>query len=1085
MEYIYKVATINLNSSNSSINQGLLKDFVQDNDVDVLLLQEVVYENFLFLPSHYAFVNISSDNKGTAILVRKSMNISNVLLESNGRIVSLVVNGVNFVNVYAHSGSNYRRERNDLFTNLISVHLSKQEASYSVIGGDFNCTLEEGDRNAMSSGICAGLKNLVDLFRLKDVAKEKKKAEYTFFRGESASRLDRFYAPVQFVENVTSVSTVPVAFSDHSAVIMKVRTSQSEIVTRGRGYWKINPSILEVEDITSRFEEQYEILKTRAMYTADLSSWWNFVFKPKCRRFYKSEAWKINSAIRNDKSEQLRKLIDLNERRARGEDVSILINLAKSRLMEIEHNRLSNYSKKLPESNFAEGEKISVFQVSNQVHRGVCNQQLKLSSEDGLVSDREGLGNIIQSHFQALFQGVESDDNQQDPQEDPLNYITRSVNDEEATVLCEPITVDEIWQTLKICNKKKTPGPDGLTYEFYLKHFPVLKDDICRLFNGYLSGIYIPPKDFTSGIVTLIPKKGDLTQLENFRPITLLNADYKLFSKILANRTQPLLGNLLGPGQSACIKEKSCIDNLEDLRKLFTKSIETKRLKGFIVSLDLEKAFDRVHHPFLWKTLQKFKFPDQIINCIKNLYANANSKIMFNGFLTPEFQVRSSVRQGCPLSMLMFVLYIESLIRKIYANTCGILVYNNILKVIAYADDLNVFVRSDEEFDLIIQIITSFARFAKIQLNLNKSRFLRINNCSSGPQLIKEADELKVLGVVFKKTWSESIDRNFDKLVSDVKHRLTVNRFRKLNLLQRVWFINTFVLAKLWYTAQIFPPKNVHLAKIKSAVGMFLWHNNVFKLDRKQLYLPYEKGGLGLQDPEAKCKALFLKSILRSHDVNNENYLLQFKYPTKLTRNTREWLEEARFVKQNYDIESCKMLYIYFLEKDGYKPKIEILFPELDWEIIWNNISKPYLHSEDRSKVYELINDLIPNKKKLVEYGIRRMCEMCEECNEIDTNEHRLKFCTVTSEIRLWVEAIIRQRIKIEFNDLEIFLISNLENKCVRQRSALWLVCHYFTYVLKCYPKCSLFVFKKSIREIRWSNREGFKNNFESFLNIC
>lgn len=94
-------------------------------------------------------------------------------------------------------------------------------------------------------------------------------------------------------------------------------------------------------------------------------------------------------------------------------------------------------------------------------------------------------------------------------------------------MLSEPITVEEIWQILKTCNQKKSPGPDGLTYEFYLKHFHLMKDDMCRLFNGYLTGSMNPPKDFTDGIVTLIPKRGDLTLLENYRPITLLNADYK------------------------------------------------------------------------------------------------------------------------------------------------------------------------------------------------------------------------------------------------------------------------------------------------------------------------------------------------------------------------------------------------------------------------------------------------------------------------------------------------------------------------------------------------------------------------------
>ncbi|XP_062710647.1 uncharacterized protein LOC134288787 [Aedes albopictus] len=448
MQFSYKVATINLNSSNSVINQGLLRDFVYDHDVDVLLLQEVVYEIFLFLPNHFAFVNISADNKGTAIVVRKTMDISSVLLEPNCRIVSLIVNGVNFVNVYGHSGSNYRRERNDLYTNVIAVHLSKQEAAVSVIGGDFNCTLEDSDSRGPSKNSCAGLKNLVELFKFKDVAKVMAKSDFTFFRGESAALLDRFYAPAQFVENVVDCWTIPLSFSDHSAVVMKNRTSKDNVVKRGRGYWKINPSVLDMDDVTERFEREYSTLKSRAIYTSDLNAWWNFVFKPKAKQFYKSEAWRINNNIRNAKSEQMRKLIELNERRVRGEDVSILIKLAQSRLMEIEYDRIKNYSKKLPESSLSEGEKVGVFQVSKQIHSGVRNQQLKLMNEQGTLLDSASVGERIHEYYQAMFQQSAEGDNI-DGNENPLDYITHSVGDDESIAFSELITVAEVEETLK------------------------------------------------------------------------------------------------------------------------------------------------------------------------------------------------------------------------------------------------------------------------------------------------------------------------------------------------------------------------------------------------------------------------------------------------------------------------------------------------------------------------------------------------------------------------------------------------------------------------------------------------------------
>lgn len=110
---------------------------------------------------------------------------------------------------------------------------------------------------------------------------------------------------------------------------------------------------------------------------------------------------------------------------------------------------------------------------------------------------------------------------------------------------------------------------------------------------------------------------------------------------------------------------------------------------------------------------------------------------------------------------------------------------------------------------------------------------------------------------------------------------------------------------------------------------------------------------------------------------------------------------------------------------------------------------------------------------------------MCDECQLVESNEHRLKECNVTKEIRCWVEQTIRQKMQIEFLDLESFIISKIDMKCSRQRAALWLASHYFAYVSKYFPKLSLFVFKKGIRELRWSKRESFRKHFEVYLNVC
>lgn len=242
MNFICSVATINLNSTNTAVNRSLLKDFIYEHNIDIVFLQEVSYNDFAFVSSHNALVNVSVDRKGTAILIRKSFSYSDFIFDPSGRILSVVVNGVNYINIYAQSGSDKKRERDELFTEGLSVHLNKPGTVFTMLGGDFNCILDPKDSLGSTKNFSNGLKNLVELFSFKDVAKSLKSDRFTFHRNQSASRLDRFYIPKEFVCNVSNCKTLPLVFSDHHCVILTLKVTKEQISSRGRGYWKVNPS---------------------------------------------------------------------------------------------------------------------------------------------------------------------------------------------------------------------------------------------------------------------------------------------------------------------------------------------------------------------------------------------------------------------------------------------------------------------------------------------------------------------------------------------------------------------------------------------------------------------------------------------------------------------------------------------------------------------------------------------------------------------------------------------------------------------------------------------------------------------------
>lgn len=330
------------------------------------------------------------------------------------------------------------------------------------------------------------------------------------------------------------------------------------------------------------------------------------------------------------------------------ENTLLNVGMIKSRLLEIETNRLKHFGNTMNDLTLVQGETMNVYQIAAQIKRLESNGGFKLIKDNSIVVDVRELKKEVINYYTTRFRSEDVTD-LPNGFNDPLNNITDSLDDNDRENLTRPITLIELENVLKLCAKKKSPGPDGLTYEFYRKNFDVIKHDLLQIFNHYLSGTFCPPKGFADGIITLIPKKGTSSRsLDDYRPISLMNCDYKLFMKIIAERLSPIMEKMLSVGQSACVKNKSCMNNLRDLRRVLTKSCENKRFKGCLVSIDLNKAFDRVDHQYLWRVLDKFGFPQTLIECLKNVYSIATSRVQVNGFLTDEIKINSSVRQGCP-----------------------------------------------------------------------------------------------------------------------------------------------------------------------------------------------------------------------------------------------------------------------------------------------------------------------------------------------------------------------------------------------------------------------------------------------------
>ncbi|KAL7852802.1 hypothetical protein SRHO_G00185870 [Serrasalmus rhombeus] len=722
-----------------------------------------------------------------------------------------------------------------------------------VVAGDFNINLEGRDDVSVKhfKKLVAGF-SLIDGFKVCNPGNP----GHTWHNSRGASsRID--YILVAPPITVRTASLSPRWYSDH----MMVETTVSiDAPSFGRGYWKLNVGILEEIEYQSLFRDHFAAWLGCKSDFASPAAWWEHI-KERIRALtihYCSQRKAAKLQRVRDLEKQLKTsyadynnggVFDLDRAQALRAELRALYERSAA-------DSLFNARLQMAEEN--ETCSAFFFQRVRQAREERCFTSL-IDSEGRACSDPARMMGIAHSFYSNLFSKRGTD---QEIGEHFLSFLGTSLPSAARDSLETPFSLGELTEVLGKMNRRKVPGLDGLPVEFYSTFWDVLGPEIVEVAEdvhrqGRLT------ESMRSGALSLLYKKGDPKDLANWRPLTMLCVDLKIFAKALTERLKKTMSLLVHSDQTCGVPGRSATWNLHLIRDAISWAGD-RNVPLALVSLDQEKAFDRVDHSFLERVLMTLGFGPNFLRWLKTFYTEVGSRVSINGHLSDLVPQESGVRQGCPLSPLLYALYIEPLAAAIRAHPGidGLPIPGGggkVVKLAQYADDTTLFVRSDQSLRLALDMVQAFGNASGAALNLGKSvvkyfgRWTDRKDAAGG--LALSDGPLKILGVSFMQEGAARA--NWEQRLDIARRKMGLWKSRSLSFLGKVLALKADILPSLLYLAHVYPmPRSMRRGLTRDVFNL-MWGGRYEYVKREVMYLGKDRGGRDVPDIPLKLDCLF------------------------------------------------------------------------------------------------------------------------------------------------------------------------------------------------------------------------------------
>lgn len=889
-QFSFNIVSINARGLNDRKKRRNLFRWLKKNKFDICFVQETystkTVENIWKNEwgGRIIFSHGSSHSRGVMILIRPGFdaNASGVHVDNIGRLIWLDMliqdTKFNLINIYA---PNHEDNQVNFYCHLRRLVKTKTlSGDHILLGGDFNFVsdplldrkggvpISRTNKREVIQNYLMDIKEhgqLKDIWRVKNP--QTKRFTWRRVNPRIKSRLDYWLTSEKTEDFIKETDIMPVSHTDHSAIALKLESINGR--GKGRGQWRLNTTFLKEELYVKTMIENKEKWNEEFKNITDPSLKWELI-KYRIRQFSMKYGKEKARDMKNTEKELEEKLKQLEyDQDNIDEDMEVELEEKicelKAKLEEIAEYKTQGLILRSQANWHEKGEKSTKYFLQLESRNRIKKSVRKLQRADGTFTTCEKEILDMQAKFYEQLYSARCQKTTEEKTEYINNVTTPRLSNEERERCEGLLTMEECSATLKTFKPNKSPGNDGLPAEFYQKFWPLFGRAALNSFNyAYQHGKLSTSQ--RQATITLLDKGKDRNQLKNWRPISLLNADYKIISKALANRFTKLLPNIINNNQTGFVKGRHISDNIRTVSDILH-YLKDNDQPGILINIDFEKAFDSLDWEFMLLTLKKFNFGPSFIKWVKTLYTNISSCIINNGHTSNFFNVGRGVRQGDPMSPYLFILVVEimaSMIRK-NKDIEGIRLQEIETKVLQYADDTSGILRNLSSAKCFLQVTKEFGQQSGLNLNVEKTEGMWLGSNrikTTKPLDIQWPDRpLRVLGIFISYDQEACNKKNYIERIEKAKHITNMWMGRNLTMYGRSQIIKTFVMSQFVYAASIIhvPPDVIKM--VNKLIFKFMWRNKKERLKRTVLINSISKGGMQVPDFQTMVEAAKLKWI--------------------------------------------------------------------------------------------------------------------------------------------------------------------------------------------------------------------------------